>query len=55
MCNNSLCHKCANEKNQRLVLEERIKELINGLSTDTPTQEFYAIKEDILKLLDELK
>lgn len=54
MCNNTLCPRCREEHDERLNIEERIKELLGELTRDLPMQEFIMIKKEIEYYIDKL-
>lgn len=54
MCNNALCPRCREEHDERLNMEERIRELLGELTKELPIQEFIMIKKQIEYYIDKL-
>lgn len=54
MCNNALCPRCREEHDERLNIEERIRELLGELTKELPIQEFIMIKKQIEYYIDKL-
>lgn len=54
MCNNALYPRCREEHDERLNIEERIRELLGELTKELPIQEFIMIKKQIEYYIDKL-
>lgn len=54
MCNNTACPIYREERDERLNIEERIKELLGELTRELPIQEFMMIKKQIEYYIDKL-
>jgi len=54
MCNNTSCPVYREEHDERLNIEERIRELLGELTRELPIQEFIMIKKEIEYYIDKL-
>lgn len=54
MCNNTSCPVYREEHDERLNIEERIRELLGELTRELPIQEFIMIKKQIEYYIDKL-